>query len=69
MSFKDFAMERKFFNKRGKVTEILNNLLYEYGNKYGFNMSDEDMEFIKEWHIEETYHAYKFTYDRRSQVI
>ena len=47
MSFTDFAMERKFFNKRGKVTETLNNLLYEYGNKNGFEMSEEDIKFIE----------------------
>ena len=69
MSFKDYVMERKFFNKRGKVTETLNNLLYEYGEKYGFNMSDEDMKFIEEWNLGETYHAYKFAYDSRNQVI
>ena len=51
MSFKDYVMERKFFNKKGKVTETLNNLLYEYGEKYGFNMSDEDMKFIEEWNL------------------
>lgn len=67
MSFKDYVMERKFFNKKGKVTETLNNLLYEYGEKYGFNMSDEDMEFIKEWHLEETYRVYKFAYDNRNR--
>lgn len=69
MSFKDFAMERKFFNKKGKVTETLNYLLYEYGNKNGFEMSDEDMKFIKEWNLEETYNVYKFAYGSRNQVI
>lgn len=67
MSFKDFAMERKFFNKRGKVTETLNNLLYEYGNKNCFQISDEDMKFIKEWNLEETYRVYKFAHDNRNR--
>ena len=67
MSFTDFAMERKFFNKKGKVTETLNILLYEYGNKYGFAMSDDDMRFIKEWNLEEAYHVYKFAYDNRNR--
>lgn len=67
MSFTDFAMERKFFNKRGKVTETLNNLLYEYGNKNGFEMSEEDMRFIEEWNLEETYRVYKFAHDNRNR--
>lgn len=37
--------------------------------KNGFQISDEDMKFIKEWNIEETYHAYKFDYNNRNQVI
>lgn len=67
MSFTDFAMERKFFNKRGKVTETLNNLLYEYGNKNGFEMSEEDMRFIEEWNLEEAYRVYKFAHDNRNR--
>ena len=46
--------------------ETLNNLLYEYGNKNGFEMSEEDMKFIKEWNLEEAYRVYKFAHDNRN---
>lgn len=63
--FKEFAENRKFYEKRGKVTETLDELLYRYGEKNGYNMSDDDMDFIKKWNLMETYIIYKHTYETR----
>lgn len=65
MSLREFAENKEFYKKKGKITNELDNILLEFGNENNFKMSEDDMKFIEEWNLLESYLIYKSAYESR----